>query len=79
MHAKLCKWGNSQGIRIPKTILGALDINENEILELTYDTLEKTITLSIPTLTPCQELVGPSTHDEHLSPDEILLRKRREK
>ena len=74
MHAKLCKWGNSQGIRIPKTILAALDINENEILELTYDTLEKTITL-----TPCQELVGPSTHDKHLSPDEILFRKRREK
>ncbi len=30
----LQKWGNSQGIRIPKAILDILDWNENENLEL---------------------------------------------
>lgn len=28
------KWGNSQGIRIPKTLLNELNIRENEILSL---------------------------------------------
>lgn len=28
------KWGNSQGIRIPKALLNELNIRENEILSL---------------------------------------------
>ena len=34
MTVKLQKWGNSQGIRIPKVVLDELDINENDELEL---------------------------------------------
>ena len=34
MLVKIKKWGNSQGIRIPKKILEATDIKENETLEI---------------------------------------------
>lgn len=37
MTVKLQKWGNSQGIRIPKIILDELDINEKDELELKTD------------------------------------------
>ena len=32
--AKIAKWGNSQGIRIPKTLLDALGFTDNETVEL---------------------------------------------
>ena len=34
MTTKIQKWGNSQGIRIPKFILESLNISDNETLEL---------------------------------------------
>jgi len=34
MIAKIQKWGNSQGIRIPKSILTSADFNENEEVEI---------------------------------------------
>lgn len=34
MYATFQKWGNSQGIRIPKTLLDALGIFENDRVEL---------------------------------------------
>ena len=34
MLAKIQKWGNSQGIRIPKSILSLVDFNENEEVEI---------------------------------------------
>lgn len=34
MQATIQKWGNSQGIRIPKSFLEALGIMENDIVEL---------------------------------------------
>ena len=34
MLAKIQKWGNSQGIRIPKSILASADFNENEDVEI---------------------------------------------
>lgn len=34
MYATIQKWGNSQGIRIPKTILETLGIRENDRVEL---------------------------------------------
>lgn len=35
MHATIQKWGNSQGIRIPKAFLEALGMAENDLVELT--------------------------------------------
>jgi len=35
MHTKIQKWGNSQGIRIPKSILSSLDISLNDEIEIT--------------------------------------------
>lgn len=34
MQAKIQKWGNSQGIRIPKAFLEALGMMENDFVEL---------------------------------------------
>lgn len=34
MYATIQKWGNSQGLRIPKVLLDALDIHENDRVEL---------------------------------------------
>lgn len=34
MYATVQKWGNSQGIRIPKSLLEALGIRENDRVEL---------------------------------------------
>lgn len=34
MQATIQKWGNSQGIRIPKAFLEALGMMENDIVEL---------------------------------------------
>ena len=35
MEAKLQKWGNSDGIRIPSNILKSLELKTNDIIELT--------------------------------------------
>lgn len=35
MHVTIQKWGNSQGIRIPKAFLEALGMVENDLVELT--------------------------------------------
>lgn len=34
MYATIQKWGNSQGLRIPKALLQALGIRENDRVEL---------------------------------------------
>ncbi len=34
MLSKIQKWGNSQGIRIPKSILSSADFNEGEDVEI---------------------------------------------
>jgi antitoxin MazE len=34
MQATIQKWGNSQGIRIPRAFLDALGMKENDIVEL---------------------------------------------
>lgn len=34
MYATIQKWGNSQGLRIPKALLQALEIRENDRVEL---------------------------------------------
>lgn len=41
MYATIQRWGNSQGIRIPKALLEALNIRENDRVELvqTQDTI----------------------------------------
>lgn len=35
MYATIQRWGNSQGMRIPKVLLDALDLRENNRVELT--------------------------------------------
>lgn len=34
MYATIQKWGNSQGVRLPNVLLKALDIKENDRLEI---------------------------------------------
>lgn len=34
MYATIQRWGNSQGIRIPKALLDAVNIHENDRVEL---------------------------------------------
>lgn len=34
MHATIQKWGNSNGLRIPKVLLDALGLRENDRVEL---------------------------------------------
>lgn len=46
MEARLQKWGNSDGIRIPSTLLKALNLKTNDILELTQ--VEDKIVISVP-------------------------------
>ena len=46
MEARLQKWGNSDGIRIPSTLLKALNLKTNDILELTQ--VEDKIIISVP-------------------------------
>ena len=43
MYATIQKWGNSQGIRIPKSLLEALGIRENDRVELVQE--QDTITI----------------------------------
>ncbi len=37
MEAKLQKWGNSYGIRIPSSLLKELNIKENDLLNIKQD------------------------------------------
>ncbi len=34
MYGTIQKWGNSQGIRIPKSVLAAAQMNENDDVEI---------------------------------------------
>ncbi len=43
MYATIQRWGNSQGIRIPKALLEALNIRENDRVEL--EQMKNTITI----------------------------------
>lgn len=46
MEARLQKWGNSDGIRIPSSILKSLNIKTNDILNI--EQKDDTIVISIP-------------------------------
>lgn len=35
MESKIQKWGNSNGVRIPKAIMEALNLKQNDIVEIT--------------------------------------------
>jgi antitoxin MazE len=37
MQTTIVKWGNSQGIRIPKVFLQNMEISENDIVEVTLE------------------------------------------
>lgn len=54
MYATIQKWGNSQGLRIPKPLLAALGLGENDRVELTQTadtiTIRKAPTTSHRTL-----------------------------
>lgn len=46
MQTRLQKWGNSDGIRIPSSILKSLNIKTNDILNIEQE--EEKIVISIP-------------------------------
>lgn len=46
MEARIQKWGNSDGIRIPSNILKSLNIRTNDILKMEVE--EDKIIISIP-------------------------------
>ena len=46
MEARLQKWGNSDGIRIPSSFLKSLDLKTNDVVELLQ--VEDTIIISKP-------------------------------
>lgn len=46
MEIKIQKWGNSDGIRIPKSILKSLNIKTNDILNI--EQIENKIVITIP-------------------------------
>ena len=46
MEIKIQKWGNSDGIRIPSSILKSLNIKTNDILNI--EKVNKKIIISIP-------------------------------
>ena len=46
MEAKIQKWGNSLGIRIPSNILKSLNIKNNDILDIEFD--DNKIVISVP-------------------------------
>ncbi len=46
MEAKLQKWGNSLGIRIPSNILKTLGMSDEDIVDISYD--EEKIIISKP-------------------------------
>lgn len=54
MYATIQKWGNSNGLRIPKPLLDALGLRENDRVELTQ-TLN-TITIQKAVTTPHRSL-----------------------
>lgn len=43
MHATISKWGNSQGIRLPKKVLELLQLKENEDVEISVNENEMII------------------------------------
>lgn len=54
MYATVQRWGNSSGLRIPKPLLEALGIRENDRVELTQNadtiTIKKAVTAPHKTL-----------------------------
>lgn len=54
MYATIQKWGNSNGLRIPKAFLDTLGLRENDRVELTQT--EDTITIKKATAAPHRTL-----------------------
>ena len=46
MEARLQKWGNSDGVRIPKTILKSLGLKTNDVVNIIQD--DDKIVITIP-------------------------------
>ncbi len=46
MQATIQKWGNSQGIRIPKAFLEAVGMGENDLVEILFCISHQTILLN---------------------------------
>lgn len=46
MEIRIQKWGNSDGIRIPSSILKSLNIKTNDVLNIEYE--DNKIIISIP-------------------------------
>lgn len=65
---QLKKWGNSQGVRIPKEVLDVLEIPSNATFILHVDKELNTISLELDNgLTPYQKLVRDNAKNEAVS------------
>lgn len=70
MTVNIQKWGNSQGIRLPKMLLDTLDWKENEEIELTAKDGKIIISKAEPKRKSIQELfVGYDDEYEHIDID----------
>lgn len=66
-NVQLKRWGNSQGIRIPKDVLNFLDLTSDTEFTLYFDADEKTITLKVSDqLTPYQRLIKKNHKKERI-------------
>lgn len=48
MRVRVQQWGNSQGIRIPKSVISAMKISLNDSLEINHDAETITIKKTVP-------------------------------
>lgn len=64
MTTTIQRWGNSQGIRIPKYILEAVNLKENESIDIVTDEEKIVITKSVKRRKSIEELFA-DYHEEY--------------
>lgn len=65
---QLKKWGNSQGIRIPKEVLDILELPSDALFDLKIDKKTNTIFLVLDNnVTPYEKLIINSSDKERIS------------
>lgn len=68
MESRIQKWGNSNGIRIPKVFLDALNLKKDDLVEITKEEDRLIITKSVKSKETLQERIarydGPNLCEE---------------
>lgn len=65
------KWGNSHGIRLPKSVLDELSINDNETVEIFVDKASIVIKKSVRHYNSLQELLDAYDYHGYNESEEI--------